>query len=122
MHRCREALALSLCVYPLAGIFGSYGGEQPQARSRPMTPRDSGIFDPPAGGFPPSRAALKDANRLDPSQCKVAGMKKPTMEALRQRADPNRSCLDGGVFGSGPAEPIKSARGVNARNASTFSF
>jgi hypothetical protein len=89
-----------------------------------MTPRDSGIFDAPSGGFPPSRAAQKDASRLDPSQCKVAGMIKPVVEPLRQRADPNRSCLDGGVFGVGPAEAAKAVRNSNSnpRNASSFSF
>jgi hypothetical protein len=49
-------------------------------------------------------------------------MKKIVAEPLRQRADPNRSCLDGGVFGAGPTEPAKAARNSNARNASSFSF
>lgn len=106
-----------------AGIFGADAQEPARTRA-PTTPRDSGIFDAPSAGFAASRNDTKDAGRLDPSRCTVAGMKMPGgAEPLRPRADPNRSCVEGGVFGGAPTNaPLKSARGTNARNATSFAF
>jgi len=95
---------------------------QAPARPSSATPRDSGIFNAPSSGFKASRNDKKDAARLDPSRCTVAGTKPGAAEPLRSRNDPNRSCVEGGVFGANPTQPLKSARGTNARNANTFAF
>ncbi len=93
---------------------------QPASRV-PITPRDSGIFDAVSGGGNmPSRVSQREAARLDPSMCLVAGSqrKAEAAEPLRQRNDPNQSSVSGGVFGN-CAVPLQSARGPSARNVST---